>query len=69
MRTTYRCLSLIITLLSAAAYAQPADQSTVATVATPLQMLDLFEFQWVRDPQISPDGKRIAYTRNRFDVM
>ncbi|MCC5919721.1 MAG: S9 family peptidase [Cyclobacteriaceae bacterium] len=31
--------------------------------------LDIFELQYVSDPQISPDGKQIVYVRNQFDVM
>ena len=30
---------------------------------------DVFELQWAADPQISPDGKRVAYVRQRGDVM
>ena len=30
--------------------------------------LDVFDLQWVADPQISPDGRNIAYVRMRFDV-
>ncbi|MEM9327268.1 MAG: S9 family peptidase, partial [Bacteroidota bacterium] len=31
--------------------------------------MDVFELQWVSDPQISPSGDQIAYLRNRMDVM
>jgi len=31
--------------------------------------LDVFELQYVSDPQISPDGNRIVYVRNQFDIM
>jgi dipeptidyl aminopeptidase/acylaminoacyl peptidase len=31
--------------------------------------LDIFELEWVSDPQISPDGKTIAYIRNGMDIM
>ena len=33
------------------------------------QPLDLFDLQWITEPQISPDGDRIVYTRRGFDVM
>lgn len=36
--------------------------------ALPMQPLDLFELQYPRDPQISPDGKRVAYTRRQANV-
>lgn len=43
---------------------------TTATAATnQLQPLDVFNLEFVSDPQISPDGKRIVYTRNFKDVM
>ena len=30
---------------------------------------DIFELEWASDPQISPDGTRVVYVRNFFDVM
>jgi dipeptidyl aminopeptidase/acylaminoacyl peptidase len=33
-----------------------------------LQPLDVFDLQWVSDPQISPDGRSIAYVRKSFDI-
>ena len=30
---------------------------------------DVFELEWVSDPQISPDASRIAYLRNSFSIM
>ena len=41
----------------------------LVTVAEPLNAMDLFDLQWVKDPRISPDGKHIVYERHRFDVM
>ncbi|MCM8568861.1 S9 family peptidase [Gramella jeungdoensis] len=34
-----------------------------------LQLLDIFDYEYVSDPQISPDGKKIIYVRNFKDVM
>ena len=34
-----------------------------------LTMLDIFELEFVSDPQISPDGSKILYVRNFKDVM
>ncbi len=31
--------------------------------------MDVFDLQWVQDPQISPDGKQIVYVRRGFDIM
>lgn len=33
------------------------------------QLMDVFGLEWASDPQISPDGRRIAYVRNSMDVM
>lgn len=34
-----------------------------------LQLMDVFELEYAADPQISPDGKRVAYLRTFMDVM
>ena len=31
--------------------------------------LDVFQLEFVADPQISPEGERIVYSRNSFDIM
>jgi dipeptidyl aminopeptidase/acylaminoacyl peptidase len=42
---------------------------SIAQTAKPiLQPLDVFDLQWVSDPQISPDGRSIAYVRKSFDI-
>ena len=33
-----------------------------------LKPLDVFDLQWVSDPQVSPDGRSIAYVRMSFDI-
>lgn len=35
----------------------------------PFTAMDVFELEWASEPQVSPDGKTIAYTRNGYDVM
>ncbi len=35
----------------------------------PFSNMDLFDLQWVQDPQISPDGDRIVYVRRGMDIM
>src|ERR1700736_370787 len=34
----------------------------VAADKRPIPETDLYSFQWIADPQISPDGSRIVYT-------
>ena len=31
--------------------------------------LDVFELQYARDPQISPDGSKVVYIRTKMDIM
>jgi len=42
---------------------------TFAEDRTPLRPMDVFRLQYAEDPQIAPDGKRVVYVRNHFDVM
>src|SRR6056297_2809477 len=44
-------------------------QSSHAQVRTPLELTDIFDLEYVSDPQISPDGSRIIYVRNFKDIM
>jgi acylaminoacyl-peptidase len=34
-----------------------------------LDYMDVFQLEWISDPQISPDGQKIMYIRNYNDVM
>jgi hypothetical protein len=51
---------LVLVLLLAAAPANAADI---------LKNIDVFQLERAVDPQISPDGSRIAYERRAFDIM
>jgi dipeptidyl aminopeptidase/acylaminoacyl peptidase len=33
-----------------------------------LKPIDVFDLQWAAEPEISPDGQRIAYVRMRMDI-
>ena len=35
----------------------------------PFERMDVFELEWVSDPQISPTGRRVVYVRNGMEVM
>jgi dipeptidyl aminopeptidase/acylaminoacyl peptidase len=58
------CAVIVILLVSAAAQdaTQPASPKK-----RPITEKDLFDFVWVANPQISPDGTRVAFTRVNVD--
>lgn len=35
----------------------------------PFERMDIFDLEWVQDPQISPDGEHIVYRRRGMDIM
>ncbi|NND32770.1 MAG: S9 family peptidase [Saprospiraceae bacterium] len=39
------------------------------TLSTKFEPLDVFDLEYVSDPQISPDGQQIVYVRNYKDIM
>jgi dipeptidyl aminopeptidase/acylaminoacyl peptidase len=43
--------------------------SSIAQMSDIMEPLDVFELEFVSDPQISPDGKKIIYVRNFKDIM
>jgi len=51
---------ILFLLISTAVYSQSK---------TNLELLDIFNMEYVSDPQISPDGTKIIYVRNFKDVM
>ncbi|HEX3949222.1 MAG TPA: S9 family peptidase [Steroidobacteraceae bacterium] len=53
------------TLLSALGLAAPALAQSSQPAFKPL---DVFDLQWAADPQVSPDGRNIAYLRMGFDI-
>lgn len=56
----YRVAPLLLALLPAA---HAADDPRV------LQPRDVFDLEWADNPTLSPDGARIVYQRNHFDIM
>jgi acylaminoacyl-peptidase len=59
-----RAAALLLTAIIATGVAPSFAQNP----APPLQPLDVFDLQWASDPQISPDGRNIAYVRMGFDI-
>jgi dipeptidyl aminopeptidase/acylaminoacyl peptidase len=72
------CLVALAAPVAAQSPTAPAAPGKPAAPAPPapgkpgsdtFQPMDFFGLEWASDPQISPDGKRIAYLRNSMDVM
>jgi dipeptidyl aminopeptidase/acylaminoacyl peptidase len=57
-------LTLALALLPASRL--PAQQ---AGSEERFSLRDIFELEWAADPQISPDGRRVAFARRSFDLM
>ena len=56
-------------LLFAACAALACAAPCMAQAEKPLfKPLDVFDLQWVADPQISPDGRTVAYLRMKYDI-
>lgn len=46
-----------------------APEQFIQAQKSTFDYLDLFDLQYVDDPQISPDGNTIVYVRHQFDIM
>src|SRR5262245_48777966 len=66
-----RTLPLALVALSFAAVfsSSPAPATPADAPATTFEGRDLFGLQWATDPQISPDGRTVAYVRAGHDIM
>src|SRR3954469_13391428 len=60
---TRLCILLIATVSSLAAQAPPPASSQKRLITEK----DLFEFVWIANPQLSPDGTKVAFTRVNCD--
>src|SRR6267143_1268548 len=58
-RSTIRHSSFVICLLLAFA----AGINTAFAEKRPITEKDLWDFVWISDPQVSPDGSRVAFVR------
>ena len=62
MRYRLRLLVPVLCLLMAVPFGAEAQE-------TPFGSMDVFDLEWVTDPQISPDGEQIVYVRRGMDIM
>jgi len=53
---------LLIFAISNSMFLAAQDLSTLFTAQ------DYYNFEWISDPQISPDGKKIIYVRNFVEI-
>ncbi|HUP67944.1 MAG TPA: S9 family peptidase [Sphingomicrobium sp.] len=67
--TRFRTLSPYAVLLAAAAFSLPAAAAPASGPGRYFTGSDLFSLEVATDPQISPDGRTIAYVRKSNDIM
>lgn len=60
MKIIFALLLAAFAVLAGPAVAQQTRPDT-------LQLTDYFDYEWVRNPQISPDGRQVIYTRQHVD--
>src|SRR5690242_15451490 len=51
---TMRLAAATVLILSSVAWSQTASKRLITET-------DIYDFQWIADPQISPDGSQVAY--------
>jgi len=61
MKTRFRRFSSVVTMLLVVSLGLPL--TSLAADTRMIKETDLFKFVWIADPQISPDGSRVAYVR------
>ncbi|KQX25474.1 MULTISPECIES: S9 family peptidase [unclassified Sphingomonas] len=70
LKPTLSALLLGATLLSTPSLAQgPVAPVAPPTLSTRFEGSDIFALQVASDPQISPDGRTVAYVRRQADIM
>ena len=67
--TRFRTLSPLAILFAATALAAPASAAPATGPDRYFTGSDLFNLEWASDPEISPDGRTIAYVRESNDIM
>jgi dipeptidyl aminopeptidase/acylaminoacyl peptidase len=67
--TRFRALSPLAVLFAATAIATPATAAPATGPDRYFTGSDIFNIEWASDPEISPDGRTIAYVRESNDIM
>jgi acylaminoacyl-peptidase len=68
MRVSRTILMPASCLMVAACLVSAAAPGMAQTQKPPFMPRDVFDLQWVADPQIAPDGRSIAYVRMHYDI-
>jgi dipeptidyl aminopeptidase/acylaminoacyl peptidase len=63
MKRLHRTLPVVVAFATASVGAQQTATSTKFSAR------DVFDLEWVSDPQISPDGRRVIFGRTGYDIM
>src|SRR5436305_11413330 len=63
MTRLHRTIPLASAFVTASVGAQQTATSTKFTAR------DVFNLEWVSDPQIAPDGRRVIFGRTGYDIM
>src|SRR4051812_46665619 len=63
MKRLHSAVPVFVAFVTASAGAQQTATSTKFSAR------DIFDLEWVSDPQISPDGQRVIFGRTGYDIM
>src|SRR5438477_5043615 len=66
MKRFHRTLLVVVAFVAFVTASVGAQQAPTSTKFT---ARDVFDLEWVSDPQISPDGRRVIYGRTGYDIM
>ena len=66
---SYLRLSALRSILAILAVFGLAGQTSLASELPIFSAEDVFEMEYANDPQVSPDGSRVAYVRTSMDIM
>src|SRR5258708_19784354 len=69
MRPSSRCVVLLSAMVLSAPFVLPAQQTSAERRTDRLALADYLDWEDVQDPQVSPDGRQIVFTRRGIDKM
>src|SRR3984885_9083712 len=61
-------VSIAVTFPAAALPSLCAASSGSETAKPAFKPMDVFDLQWAADPEVSPDGRNVAYVRMGYDI-